>query len=113
MQQLQKGICVGFQLLERLALDTRYDACDNPARQANLNHGDQRMIHVSCHKGPAQVIGPALLRLPHGGLHGLVKTSVDGCRLLADRPIGSSEEHARGVAQKVCSYPHSGRTDSR
>ena len=67
MQQLKKGTCVGLQLLERLALDTRHDACDEPARQAHLDHGDQRMIHVQGRKGPAQVIGLALLRLPHGG----------------------------------------------
>ena len=57
MQQLEKGTCVGLQLLERLAFDTRHDACDEAARQAHLDHGDQRTIHIQRRKGPAQVIG--------------------------------------------------------
>jgi hypothetical protein len=40
MQELKKRSRLGFQLLERLALDTGHDPGNEPARQAQLDDRD-------------------------------------------------------------------------
>jgi hypothetical protein len=67
IEQIEEGTLIRLQLLERLALDTWHNACDEPARQAHLDNGDQRRVHVEGRHGSAQVVWLALLQLPHGG----------------------------------------------
>ena len=40
IEQLQQCVLVGIELLQRLALDARYDPGDEPALLAHLDHGD-------------------------------------------------------------------------
>ena len=46
MQQLQQCALVDRELLQRLALDARHDAGDEPARQAQFDNGDQRAVRI-------------------------------------------------------------------
>jgi len=50
------------ELLQRLALDARHDAGDEPARQAQLDNGDQRAVRI---KGVRQA--------PSDGPHAMVR----------------------------------------
>src|SRR5580692_1297253 len=66
IEQREESILSCLQLLEWLALDAGYDTGNQPARQAQLDYGNQRRIHVEGYQGSAKVIG---LTLPwHGGL---------------------------------------------
>lgn len=51
---------------QRHLLAPWHNACDEPARQAHLDNGDQRRVHVEGRHGSAQVVSLALLQLPHG-----------------------------------------------
>ena len=44
MQQLQQCALVDRELLQRLALDARHDAGDEPARQAQFDDPNQRAV---------------------------------------------------------------------
>jgi len=44
IEQLQQGVLVDLKLLRRLALDTRHNPRNEPARRAHLDHSDQRAI---------------------------------------------------------------------
>jgi hypothetical protein len=46
MQQLQQCALVYLELLQRLALDARHNASDEPARQAQFDNGDQRAVRI-------------------------------------------------------------------
>src|SRR5262249_49395242 len=46
IEQLQQGALVDLELLQRLALDTGHNAGNEPARQAHLNHCDQRAARL-------------------------------------------------------------------
>src|SRR6185312_4900105 len=76
-------------LLEWLALDAGYDTGNQPARQAQLDYGNQRRIHGETDQGSAKVIR---LALPwHLGLRRSIYICADGCNLLAARPIESAQ----------------------
>ena len=63
MQQLQQCALVNRKLLQRLALDARYDTGDQPTRLAQLDHGDQCCGLFESYEGSAQII-----QLWHGAL---------------------------------------------
>src|SRR5258706_10310920 len=46
MQQLQQCALVDRELLQRLALDARHNAGDEPARQAQFDNGYQRAVRI-------------------------------------------------------------------
>jgi integrase len=54
-----------WRVLERLALDAGHDTGNQPTRQAQLDNGNQRRIHVERGQGSTKVIRLALLW--HGG----------------------------------------------
>jgi hypothetical protein len=56
MQQGKQPFWARFQLLARLTLNTRNDAANQPARLAQLDHGNERAILVQGDEGSAQVI---------------------------------------------------------
>ncbi len=72
MQQLQQCALVDRELLQRLALDTRHDAGDEPALRAQLNHADQRAVRFEGDEGSAQVV-----QLLHGTLHRFISAPID------------------------------------
>jgi len=51
VHEFQQLVLVGFQLLQRLALDARDHPCDKPTRLAHLDHDDQRAILVQSGEG--------------------------------------------------------------
>jgi hypothetical protein len=53
MQQLQQCALVDRELLQRLALNARHDAGNEPARQAHLDHSDQRAVRFEGCEGSA------------------------------------------------------------
>src|SRR5262249_22298841 len=89
IEQRKQGILICLQLLECLALDAGYDTGNQPARQAQLDYGNQRRIHVEGDQGSAKVIRLALLW--HRGLRRSGYIRADGCNLLAARPIESAQ----------------------
>ena len=66
-------------------LDTWHNACDEPARQAHLDNGDRRRIHVEGRHGSAQVVSLACCNF-RMGLHRSVHFRV------AARPIGFAQQ---------------------
>jgi hypothetical protein len=62
MQQCKQPFWARLQLLARLTFNTRNDAANQPARVAQLDHGNDRAILVQGDEGSAQVI-----RLGHRG----------------------------------------------
>src|SRR6478736_2945923 len=72
IKQLQQGILVDLELLQRLALDARHDARNEPTRQAHLNHCDQRTVRLQGDEGPAQIV-----QLLHGMLHRFTSATMD------------------------------------
>src|SRR5712664_3560431 len=73
IEQLQQGVLVDIELLQRLALDARHNPGNEPARKAHLDHGDQRAIRFERREGSAQVV-----QLLHGvALHRFTSTSTD------------------------------------
>ena len=55
-QQLEFIRLIRFELLQRLACDARNDAADQPARQAQLDDGNQGAALNKGRDGPAQVV---------------------------------------------------------
>src|SRR5208283_2894177 len=72
MQQLQQCALVDRELLQRLALDARHDAGNEPARQAHLYDRDQRAVRFEGGEGSAQVV-----QLLHGALHRFTSATMD------------------------------------
>src|SRR4051812_32202777 len=66
MQEAEQGVLVRLELLQRVALEARHDAGDEPARAAQLDDGDQRAVLLEGDEGPAQVVA-----LRHGAPHWL------------------------------------------
>ncbi|HWO07909.1 MAG TPA: hypothetical protein VNN80_00475, partial [Polyangiaceae bacterium] len=66
MQEAERGVLVGLELLERVALEAGHDPGDEPARAAQLDDGDQRAVLLEGDEGPAQVVA-----LRHGAPHRL------------------------------------------
>ena len=83
MQQPEQRPFVRVQLLCRMALYSRNDPGDEPARLAHLDDGDQRAILIQSGEASAQVI-----RLRHGALR---RFSLQRrlCLHLVARPIAS------------------------
>src|SRR5215470_184236 len=63
---------VNRELLQRLALDARYNAGGEPARQAQFNNGDQRVVRIEGARGSAQIV-----QLLHGALHRFTLATMD------------------------------------
>src|SRR4249920_3474923 len=82
-QRLQQGRLVGIEPLERLALDTGNNRCNEPLRLAHLNHRDDCAILLEGSKGPARV-----KKLRHGALRQSVAER-QRCLTSAARPIAS------------------------
>ena len=80
MQQLQQCALVDRELLQRLALDARHDAGDEPARQAHFDNGDQRAVRIEGGEGSAQIVHFCMGGAPS------VHISDDGCNILAAAP---------------------------
>src|SRR5258708_40185619 len=72
MQQLQQCALVDRELLQRLALDARHDAGDEPVRQAQFDNGDQRAVRIEGARGSAQIV-----QLLHGALHRFTSATMD------------------------------------
>src|SRR3954453_22565982 len=66
MQEAEQGVLVRLELLQRVAIEARHDAGDEPARAAQLDDGDQRAVLLEGDEGPAQVVA-----LRHGAPHRL------------------------------------------
>ena len=64
MQQLQQCSLIDGELLQRLTLDARYNARNEPARLAHLDYGDQCRILFESYEGSTQIV-----QLWHGALH--------------------------------------------
>jgi hypothetical protein len=90
IEQRKEGVLICLQLLEWLAFDAGNDTGNQPAREAQLDYGNQRRIHVESYQGSAKVIR---LTLPwHGGLRHSVYIRADRYDLLAARPIESAQK---------------------
>jgi hypothetical protein len=66
-QQLEQCVLVDCEFLQRLALDTRNNATDKPARLAHLDHRDQRRVHIQRVDTPAEIVHSLGLAFRHGG----------------------------------------------
>src|SRR4051794_1744138 len=66
LDQLQKCILIWIELLQRVALDSRYNPSNEPARLAHINNHNERALLAERSAGPAQIV-----RLCHGALHRL------------------------------------------
>src|SRR6266481_698865 len=51
IEQIQHCALVDRELLQRLALDARHYAGNEPARLAHLDHGDQRAVRIEASEG--------------------------------------------------------------
>src|SRR2546428_13067085 len=88
VHEFQQLVLVGFQLLQRLALDARNHSCDKPARLAHLDHDDERAILVQGGEGSAEIV-----RLQHGALHRIDRPRRK-CHTFAARAIPSSRQNS-------------------
>ncbi len=106
MQQPKQRPFVRFQLLCRMALNSRNDPADEPARLAHLDDGDQRAILIQSGEASAQVI-----RLRHRALR---RFSLQRrlCLHLVARPIASLEAHTLMPACRRSARPGSARTSA-
>ena len=76
---------------KRLALHTRHDPGNEPARQAQLHDRNQSMIAIEGRRTMAQIVRLTLLGLlSHPRPHRSAFIRADGCKFLAARPIGSA-----------------------
>jgi len=55
-QQLQQCVLIDRNLLQRLALNTRNNASDEPTRLAHLDHRDHRRVHIQRVQTPAEIV---------------------------------------------------------
>lgn len=99
MQQLQQCALVDPELLQWLALDTRHDAGDEPAREAQLDDADQRAVRFEGREGSAQIV-----QFLHGALHRFTSATMDATSLAPPHSIflrdqrGGSPEAARAAS---------------
>src|SRR5437764_15150838 len=91
MQQAKQPFWARLELLARLTLNAGKHAANQPARVAQLDHGNNRAILVQGDEGSAQVV-----RLGHRGTPS-VRCS-DEVAILAARPIASLGLSREGVA---------------
>src|SRR5260221_14643496 len=104
MQQLQQCALVDRELLQRLALDARHDAGDEPARQAQFDNGYQRAVRIEGARGSAQII-----QLLHGALHRFISATMDAISSLPPHSIslGGLRTPAPGVRAATIKGPAS------
>jgi hypothetical protein len=69
-----------------MAIKSRHNPGDEPARQAHLDDGDERAALPEWDEGSAEIVW-----LCHGALHRFVTGAKDAI-VLAGRPIASSQE---------------------
>src|SRR5271169_5668888 len=72
IEKLQQCALVDRELLQRLALDARHDAGNEPARQAHFDHRDQCTVLFQDDTRLAQVV-----RRLHWGLHRFTSATMD------------------------------------
>src|SRR5215472_6715170 len=84
MQHRKQPFWARLQLLARLTLNAGNHPANQPARLAQLDHGNDRAIVVQGDEGPAQVV-----RLGHRGTPS-VRSKATKLPSLAARPIASS-----------------------
>jgi hypothetical protein len=72
IEQLQQCALVDRKLLQRLALDARHDAGNEPARQTHFDHCDQCAVLFQDDTGLVQVV-----RLLHWGHHRFTSATMD------------------------------------
>src|ERR1035437_8384743 len=72
MQQLQQCVLIDGELLQRLTLDARYDARNEPTRETHFDDGDQRAVRLEGGEASAQVI-----QLLHGAIHRFTSATMD------------------------------------
>src|SRR4029077_11708429 len=99
IEQIQQCALVDRELLQRLALDARYDAGNEPARLAHLDHGDQRAVRIEGSEGSAQVV-----QLLHGVLHRFTSATMDA--------ISASPPHSIFLRDKLGGCPDTDRAAS-
>ena len=75
---------VNRKLLQRLALDAKYDTGDQPTRLAQLDHGDQCLRFVRELRGICSNRSAVAWSAP------LIRWCDDGAIVLAARPIASA-----------------------
>jgi hypothetical protein len=82
MQQLQQCVLVDPKLLQRLTLDPGHDAGNEPARLAQLDDGNQRLVRIE----GCEASGHSTSAWGAPSVH----ISADGCNILAAAPIVSA-----------------------
>src|SRR5258705_11374422 len=82
MEPLQQCAPVDRELLQRLALNARHDAGDEPVRQAQFNNGDQRAVRIEGARGSAQIV-----QLLHRALHRFTSATMDAISSTPPRSI--------------------------
>src|SRR5882724_265335 len=104
MQQLQQCALVDRELLQRLALNARHDAGDEPVRQAQFNNGDQRAVRIEGARGSAQIV-----QLLHRALHRFTSATMDAISSPPPRSIslGGLRTPAPGVRRAAIMGPPS------
>ena len=66
-QQLQQCVLIDRDLLQRLALNTRNNASDEPTRLTHLDHRDQRRVHIQLVQTPAEIVHSLGFAFHHRG----------------------------------------------
>ena len=56
MQKLEEGVAVRAELLQWIAIESRHNAGDQPARLAHLDHRDQSRVLLKRDEASAQVV---------------------------------------------------------
>src|SRR5258707_7435113 len=97
MQQLQQCALVDRELLQRLALDARHNAGDEPARQAQFDNGYQRAVRIEGARGSAQIV-----QLLHGALHRFTSATMDA---ISSPPPHSISLGGLRTPAPVCAAP--------
>src|SRR5450755_2372666 len=90
IEQLQQCALVDRKLLQRLTLDARHDAGNEPARQTHFDHCDQCAVLFQNNTGLVQVVRLLHWGPPSGHI------SDDVCNFLAAAPIASRKGRCAG-----------------
>jgi hypothetical protein len=56
MKEPQEGVLVGVEFLQRLSINPRHDAGNQPTRLAHLDHGNKSAMLIKGGEGSAQVV---------------------------------------------------------
>ena len=107
MQQGQQPFWVRLQLLSRLTLNAGKHTANQPARLAQLDHGNDRAIVVQGDEGSAQIV-----RLGHRGTPS-IDVKRRSCHVLAARPIESTGSALPSVVSRVSQMRDPGRGNGR